>query len=148
MKRHLVVTAAAVFLGVCAFAAQPKVPVAPQIINFSLLEALVAVNASNLAGVFGFIPEDHASMAMADYLVHDQKALKLFIKKCEKDLKVAKGINEWDKQVCAYIVGINASGTLPPEVKPIPPKLMSHVNELLLVDALPLQVVVQRRAGR
>ena len=45
-------------------------------------------------------------------------------------------------------MGITASGTLPPDVKPVPAKLMSHVNELLLVDALPLQVIVQRRAGR
>ena len=121
------------------------VPVQSQIINLSLVEALIAVKATDLAGVFGFIPEEQSSMAMADYLMHDHKALKLFVKKAEKDLSVAEGVNEWDKRVLLFLVGIDASGVLPPGIERVPKRWMERINSLSLAQSLPLQVIVQRR---
>ena len=127
-------------------AAAPAV-LAPQgqVIGLSLLEALVAIEHTDLAGIFGFVPEQASSFAMADFLLRDQKSLKLFIKKCEKDYKKAKGISIWDKQVLLHLVTIDASGAEVMGMKKIPAGWMDRINTLSLVEGLPLEIVVQRR---
>lgn len=125
-----------------------QLPVQTQIINLSLLEALVAIQATDLAGVFGFIPEDQSAMAMADYLMHNHRALKKFVKKGERDFKEVQGVNDWDKQVLLYLIGINNSVSLPVGVERIPAGLMRRINELGLAPGLPLQIMVQKRNKR
>ncbi|MFH1723808.1 MAG: hypothetical protein ABII00_04205 [Elusimicrobiota bacterium] len=127
--------------------AEGMIPAAPQVINLSLMDALVAVGATDLAGVFSFIPEMQSSMALADYLMHNRKALTKFIKKGEKDLKEVQGINEWDKQVFLFLIGINAQPRLPAGIERIPEKLMKQVNRMGLAQPLPLRIIVERRAA-
>lgn len=130
-------------------AAQPPVPGTAQggVVNLSLVEALVAVDAQDLAGVFSFIPEDQAPMALADYLMHDRKALKRFVRKGEADLKRSQGINEWDKKVLLYLVGMDSQALLPLGIERIPPSWRARVNALSLAPALPLNIIVQQRAA-
>jgi hypothetical protein len=130
-----------------ASCAQGQIPSSPQVINLSLMDTLVAIDAGDMAGVFSFIPEDRTSMAMADYLAHNHRALKKFIKKGERDVKEVQGIDEWDRQVVLYLVGITSSGGLP-GAKPIPAGWVSRINELALVPAVPLQVIVEKRRNR
>ncbi|MBI5244586.1 MAG: hypothetical protein HY922_13040 [Elusimicrobia bacterium] len=146
MKTALLAASLAVSLALPA-AAQEAVPMG-QVINLSLVEALVAVEHADLSGIFGFVPEEAAGFALADFLMRDHKSLKRFIQKCEKDYKQAHGTSLWDKQVLLHLVTINASGAAPMGVKRIPAKLMDRVNTLSLVDGLPLEVVVQRRGGK
>lgn len=132
-------------------AAQPRraaVPSVSQIINFSLMEALVAVKAEDLAGVFAFIPENKSSMAMADYLMHNHRAMKRFAKKVTEDLEETQGINEWDKEVLLYVVGMNNSPGLPAGVKRLSKRLNRKVSRLSLAPSIPLSVMVQRRASK
>ena len=59
-------------------AARPGQPLpVPQqpMLDLSLLEALVAVDGKDLAGVFGFVPESAAAPAFADYVMHNGSAL-------------------------------------------------------------------------
>ena len=138
-------------------AAQARAPQAPaqaapapqgQVIGLSLLEALVAIEHTDLAGIFGFVPEQASSFAMADFLMRDQKSLKLFIKKCEKDSKKANAISIWEKQVLLHLVTIDASGAEAMGMKKIPAGSMDQINTLSLVEGLPLEIVVQRRAQK
>ncbi|MFC1679335.1 hypothetical protein ACFL2T_03910 [Elusimicrobiota bacterium] len=119
---------------------------ATRVINLSLLEVLVAIKATDLAGVFNFVAEENTPLAMADYLMHDHRKLKMFIKKQEKDFKEVEGINQWDKRVLLFLVGINGQMRLPSGLKRIPERLMKRVNDSSLKRPLSLQVMVQRRA--
>lgn len=121
-----------------------SVPQQAQIINLNLMNALVAVEAQGLAGLFGFIPEASAAPAFADYLVHNPAALKRFLKKGEQDVKEVGGVNEWDQQVCLYMITIASSGILPPENK-LPEKLFKRISALSLAPALPLAEITARR---
>ncbi|HAH08019.1 MAG TPA: hypothetical protein DCM05_16085 [Elusimicrobia bacterium] len=119
----------------------------PQVIDLSLVEALVAVKRTELAGIFGFVPEAVSSLAFADYLMRQPKALKLFVKKVEKDKKVARGISVWDRQVLLHLVSIDASGGAL-GVKKIEKKMMDRISVLSLSEELLLETIVQRRDGR
>ena len=119
-----------------------------QVIGLSLLEALVAIEHTDLAGIFGFVPEQASSFAMADFLMRDHKSLKLFVKKCEKDSKKANAISIWEKQVLLHLVTIDASGAEAMGMKKIPAGWMDRVNTLSLAEGLPLEIVVQRRAQK
>ena len=120
-------------------------PQAPQIINLNLLNALIAVDAQDLAGVFGFIPEPSAAPALADYLLHSRSALKRFMKKGEKDLKEVGAISEWDQQVFRYLLAIYSSGALPREMDALPSRWLNRVSALSLAPALPLADITLRR---
>ena len=56
----------------------------PQIINLSLVEALVSIDESTLAGVFSYVPEKDGPAAFADLITHNKKSLKKFTAKVEK----------------------------------------------------------------
>ena len=61
--------------------AQAPAPAQTYLISLSLVEALVAIDKTDLSAVFSFVPEQNAPMALATYLMGDQRALKRFIKK-------------------------------------------------------------------
>jgi hypothetical protein len=125
-----------------------SVPNVAQIINFNVVDALAAIGAQELGGVFTFIPDDRASMAMAAYLLESPKTLKRFMKKVSTDLKETQGISAWDKEVLLYLVGMGASGQTSTAGKTIPESTMKRIQEMSLEPALPREVIVQRRALR
>ncbi|MEK7656408.1 MAG: hypothetical protein AAB412_01500 [Elusimicrobiota bacterium] len=127
-------------------AAQAPAPAQTYLISLSLVEALVAIDKTDLSAVFSFVPEQNAPMALATYLMGDHGALKRFLKKCRKDYDAAQGINEWDKQVLLYLVGLDASGLASSGMKKVPEGLMKKVSETSLLPGVPLEVVVQKRA--
>lgn len=122
-----------------------EAPQQPQIINLSLLEALLAVKAQELAGVFGFVEEKNAPAAFADYLFHNRPALKRFVKKGERDSKQAGGVNEWDKQVYLYLLGINASAMLPQGYSRLSSSWVDRLSTLSLAPGLTLSELTARR---
>ena len=120
-----------------------SVPQQPQIINLNLLQALIAIDAQDMAGVFGFVPEANAAPALADYLLHNKAALKRFLKKSEKDLKDVSGVNEWEQQVHRYMLTIYASGTLKAGI--VSKSFMDRVAKLSVAPALSLADITSRR---
>jgi len=137
-------------------AGQARAPQAParapapqgQVIGLTLLEDLVAIGHTDLAGIFGFVPEQASAFAMADFLMRDHKSLKRFVKKCEGDFKKAHGVSLWDKQVLLHLVTINASGADAMGMRKVPAPWMDRINTLCLVEGLPLEIVVQRRGSK
>ncbi len=127
-------------------AAQREIPSSPTIINLNLMEALVAIDRTDLVGIFTFVPQKRTSLAMADFLLRNRKALRKFVKKAERDLKQVQGINEWDKGVFLYLVGMS-SGRLPSGVKALSRGWTDRINTLSLAQPLPLSIMVQRRSG-
>ncbi len=117
-----------------------------QLINLSLMEALVALDAQDLAGIFGFVPEASASVALADYLMHNRTALKKFVRKGEKDLKALGGVNAWDRLVFMHIMQMNNS-PLPPGIERLPAKMEYKVSTLVLAPPLTLEEINGRRRG-
>ncbi len=126
--------------------AQREIPSPPSIIDLNLMEALVVIGRTDLIGIFTFVPSRRAPLAMADFLLRNRKALKKFVKKSERDLKQVQGINEWDRKVFLFLVGISA-GRLPSGIKALPRGWIDRINTLSLAQPLPLSIMVQRRAG-
>lgn len=118
----------------------------PGIINMSLMEALVVIRRPELAGVFSYVPEAQSTVAMADYLLRDPASLKRWVKKAEADLDKLKVVDGWDKEVCLHIVAAAPLGTAPPGAKPLPKRLFDRIARISLAQAVPLQVILQRRA--
>lgn len=123
---------------------QVQVVQQPQMINLSLIDALVAIHEEGLAGIFGYIAESNAAPAFAEYLFRTPKALKLFVQKGERDLKETGGISEWDKEVYLYVIGINSNGTNA-GAELLPAKLLDRVATLSLATGLPLSEITMRR---
>ena len=121
-------------------------PSAPGIINMSLMEALVAIEHPELAGVFAYVPDAQTAVATADFLMRDHGSLKRFLKKVEADHRKLKVVNGWDKEVCLHIVAATANHTVPPGAEPLSKRLFDRVSSLSLAQAVPLQVILQRRA--
>ena len=120
-------------------------PSAPNIINMSLMDALVAIKHPELAGVFSFVPDGQSTMAMADFLMRDHASLKRFLKAAEADQKKLKMINGWDKEVCLHIVAAASNQTVPPGAERLSKSLYDRVSMLSLAQGMPLQVIMQRR---
>ena len=105
MSRHAILVAAA--LAVCApSGAQEAVILAeaapirqPQMLDLNVMESLVAVGATELAGIFGFVAPENAPFAFADYLLHNRKALKKLTKRELKNLKDVGSVGSWNKLV-------------------------------------------------
>lgn len=121
-------------------------PAAPGIINMSLMDALVVIRHPELAGVFSYVPEQQSTVAMADYLLRDPSSLKRWLKKVEADLDKLKVVDGWDKEVCLHIIAAAPAGSSLPGAKPLPKRLYDRVARVSLAQAVPLQVILQRRA--
>jgi len=135
--------AAAVVLLAGAWAAA-ETPRSGQLLNLSCMEALVAIDEANLAGVFSFVPEKDGSAAFADLVVHNPKAMKKYLAKVEGDLKAVGGISVWDREALAFALSIYASplgGTLE---KPSA-KAMARLAELAQAPGLTLGEMTARR---
>lgn len=113
-------------------------------VSLSLVEALSAVRAPQLAGLFSFIASDDAPFAFADYLARDKKALKLYVEKLDDDRKVANGLTAWDHSVCASLVNLYASPLAATFGKP-DEKRLSKINQCVLTPVVPLEEIVARR---
>lgn len=120
-------------------------PSAPNIINMSLMDALVAIKHPELAGVFSFVPDSQAPMAMADFLMRDHASLKRYLKMVEADRKKLQIITAWDKEVCLHIVAAASNQNLPPGTERLSKRLTDRVSSLSLAPGMPLEVVMQRR---
>lgn len=120
----------------------------PQMLDLNLMEALIAAGAVDLAGVFGFVPPESAPAALADYLLHDRKALKRLLKKERKDIKEAGGINAWDKMVFISLLQIHNAGLVPPGVERLSKKEELEVSDIVLARAMSLQEMNATRGAR
>lgn len=133
--------------GVRASAQVGDVPAAPSIISMSLMEALVAVDRPELAGVFAYVPAEQDTVAFADFLLRDRPGLKAFLKKVEKDRKAFGVINAWDKDVCLHLVAATAGGGAPLGLRPLSKSQLDRVSRLSLAGGVTLQFLVERRAA-
>lgn len=122
--------------------AQQMVP--GQLINLSCMEALVAVGRRELAGIFYFVPEKDAPQAFADFLMHDKKALKLFVAKVAKDKKAAGGIAAWDRETLTYALTLYASPLRSTLVDP-GEKAIAEMRDLAGSPVVPLELLENAR---
>lgn len=119
-----------------------------QMLDLSLLEALVAVDGKDLAGVFGFVPESAAAPAFSDYVMHNGSALKRFIKKAKRDIKETGGINLWDRAVFMYVLQINGLPALPPGMQKLSKSQEYDVSGFVLAKGLTLGQMAAARSAR
>ncbi|MBI4348491.1 MAG: hypothetical protein HY553_16745 [Elusimicrobia bacterium] len=117
----------------------------PQMLDLNLMEALVTVGAHDLAGVFGFVPAEAAPAALADYLLHNRKALKKLLKKGQRDLKELGGVNGWEKMVFIQILQLHSNGPIPPGVERLSKKEEYDVSEIVLARPMTLQEMTTLR---
>jgi hypothetical protein len=131
---------------VLAFAlALPGSPAAAQqMLDLNCMDALVAAEKSSLAGVFSFIPQKDTTAAFSDLIVRDKKALKKYIAKVEKDLKVASGITLWDHEVVLNALSLFGS-PLAATFEAPPKKITDKLTELSVAPTLSLEQVTARR---
>ncbi len=113
-------------------------------VSLSLVEALSAVRAPELAGIFSFIAEGDSPFAFADYLAREKKAMKLYLEKLDDDKKAANGLTTWDHAVCASLVNLYASALANTFGRP-DEKRMSKINQCVLSPVVPLEEIVARR---
>jgi hypothetical protein len=121
-----------------------KAPASAGMVNLSLVEALAAVNAPQLAGLFSFINENDSPFAFADYLARDKKALKLYVSKLDDDRSLANGLTAWDHSVCASLVNLYSSPAGATFARP-DEKRMSKINQCVLAPVVALDEIVARR---
>lgn len=127
--------------------AQGPIP-QPQLLDLNVMEALVAVRAQDLAGVFGFVAPEYAPFALADYLLHNRKAMKRLLKKDQADLKQTGGVSAFDKQVFMAVAQINQGVELPPGVLRLSKKEDFDVSEIVLARGLTLQELAMAKGAR
>ncbi|MBI5630512.1 MAG: hypothetical protein HY921_06475 [Elusimicrobia bacterium] len=135
--------AAAAFAAIGAASAGEAMP-ALQMINLSCLEALTSIDQAGLAGVFSFIAEEKTPEAFADLLVHDQKALKKFVKKVEKDFKEASAISTWDQQALQFALTVYGSPLAEALGKPAA-SVLAKLSDLSRAPAVSLGEMTERR---
>jgi len=135
----------AVLVWLAGVSAAAEAPKSGQILNLSCLQALVAVDEGNLAGVFSFVPEKDSPAAFADLVVRNPKAMKKYLAMLEKDLKEVSGISAWDHEVLAFAVSVYASPLASTLEKPAP-RILKRLLELNGVASLTLQEMTSRRS--
>ena len=134
----------AVALAAGVVAAPAPAVAAAGVLNLSCIEGLAAIGQPNLAGVFSFISEQDSSAAFADLLVHDNKALKKYVEKVDRDFKAAGGVTDWDHEVLMFALNL-FSGPLAQTLEKPSSKMLARLNELSLAPKLSLEVVASRR---
>ena len=155
MIRRTILAAVAVFAFRAPMFAQETVilPEAPpvrqnQMIDLNLMEALVTAEATDLAGIFGFVAPENAPFAFADYLLHNRKALKKLAKKELKNLKDVGGVGEWNKLVFIQVLSIENAGQMPPGVKPLSKSEEQDLSELVLSKSMSLTEMAAIRGAK
>ncbi|MBI5200589.1 MAG: hypothetical protein HY925_03300 [Elusimicrobia bacterium] len=120
----------------------------PQMIDLNLMESLVTCGATDLAGVFGFVAPENAPFALADYLLHNRKALKKLTKNELKNLKETGGVGAWNKLVFMQILQIENAGILPPGVEKLSKSEEQNVSELVLAKGMTLAEMAAIRGAK
>jgi len=118
-----------------------------QMLNLSCVEALASIDEARLAGVFSFVPEKDSPTAFADLIARDQKAMKRYLKKLDRDVKQAGGVSEWDHQVVVAAVSLYGSpmASMLPKQKPA---TIEHLATLAQAPAMSLQELTAKRGGQ
>ncbi len=118
-----------------------------QVMDLSIMEALVAVGHADMAGIFSFISEKDSAPAFADFLLRNEKSRKKYIAKVDKDVKKAGGLTAWDHAVLQDVVSVYGS----PMGKTLPNKASAkeilHMVNLAGTPTLSLdQISAKRRS--
>lgn len=113
-------------------------------ISLSLVEALAAVRQPQLAGIFSFVSEKNAPFAFADYIARDKKSRKLYLDKLGADFDAARGLTEWDHEVCASLINLYASPMAATFGRP-DDKQMKRINDCMLAPTVTLETIVSKR---
>lgn len=116
------------------------------ILNLSCMEALAVVDAAWLSGVFSFVPEKDSALAFADMVVRNKSAMRKYVAKLMKDLRVSRGITTWDHEVVMQALAIYASPLGETVGKP-DPTTRERLNTLGLAPTMTLAEVSARRKG-
>jgi hypothetical protein len=113
-------------------------------ISFSLVDALAALHEPQLAGIFSFVSERNAPFAFADFLARDKKSMKLYLNKLGEDVKAARGLTDWDHEVCASLINLYASPMAATFGRP-DDKRMKQINDCMLAPSVTLETIVSKR---
>ena len=138
----ILILAAALAAG--AAAAPDPGPTPGGVLNLSCIEALAAIGQPNLAGVFSFISEKDSPAAFADLTAHNEKAIKKYVEKVDKDFKAAGGVTTWDHETLMLALALY-SGPLALTFEKPSAKALARINELSLAPTLSLEQVAARR---
>lgn len=114
------------------------------VLNLSCMEALVAIEHPDLAGVFSFISEKDTSAALADYLSHNKVAMRRYVEKLEADLKAAAGVTAWDHDVIMRVLDLYAS-PLAETLQKLPESSKKRLMELSAAPTMSLEDIAARR---
>ena len=110
----------------------------------SCLEALAALEHTDLAGILSFVPEKDVPSAFADFLVRNHSALRRYLGKLEKDLRGSRGISQWDHGVVAKALELYHSPLADTLEKPST-SIDRRLNSLALAPTLSLEEINSRR---
>ncbi|MBI5211537.1 MAG: hypothetical protein HY927_16305 [Elusimicrobia bacterium] len=116
------------------------------LMNLSCIEALVAIDADWLAGVFSFVPEKDSPTAFADIIVRNKAAMKRYLGKLSRDYRAAKGISEWDHEVVMKALELYGSPLAEAVGKP-DSSVRERLGTLSLAPTMSLGELSMRRKG-
>jgi hypothetical protein len=105
------------------------------VLSETVHDALEAIGAKRLGGVFSYVGEKNLDVAFANLLMADHRALKRFMKFSSKRLKRNGSISIWEKKVMLLVVGMNDQQRLAPGTKRLSSKMMGSVSDLALAPA-------------
>ena len=135
---------AAMILGMASALPAQEPPSGGSMLNLSCMEALSAVQAGWLSGVFTFIPEKDSTLAFADMVVRNKLIRRKYVAKLMRDHAAARGITVWDHEVVMHILGIYSSPLASLLEKP-DPTTSDRLNMLGLAPTMTLAEMNARR---
>lgn len=135
---------AAMILGMASALPAQEPPSGGGVFNLSCMEALAAVQANWLSGVFTFVPEKDSALAFADMVVRNKAIRRKYVAKLMKDHAVARGITVWDHEVVMHILSIYSSPLAQLLEKP-DPTTFDRLNMLGLAPTMTLAEMNARR---
>lgn len=118
----------------------------PGILNLSCVEALAAVDAGWLSGVFAFVPEKDSALAFADMVVRNKTIRRKYVARLLKDHAQAGGITTWDHEVVMQVLGIYSSPMAKVLEKP-DPTTQDRLNTLSMAPTMTLAEISGKRKG-
>jgi len=105
------------------------------VLSDTVHDALDAIGATRLTGVFSYVGEKYLDIAFANLLMADHRALKRFVKFSSKRLKRNGSVSLWEKKVMLLVVGMNDQQRLAPGAKRLSSRMMGSVSDLALAPA-------------